>query len=194
MTIFDLLFLLLLLLSAVVFAAALLLWLSRRLARAFPLLRAYALGVAAYFVVVITVSLFLPRHELVMRKPLCFDDWCIAVQNINRAPGDGEIRYQVKLQLSSKARRITQRENNLVLYISDERGRRYNRLAEPSLLPFNAPLAPGETIDVTRNFEVPLGARHPGLVIAHEGGFPIGWFIIGYDTWFRKPPILRLPE
>jgi hypothetical protein len=30
------------------------------------------------------------------------------------------------------------------------------------------------------------------VVIAHEGGFPIGWFIIGYDTWFRKPPIVRL--
>jgi hypothetical protein len=24
-----------------------------------------------------------------------------------------------------------------------------------------------------------------GLEVAHEGGFPIGWFIIGYDTRFR---------
>jgi hypothetical protein len=31
-----------------------------------------------------------------------------------------------------------------------------------------------------------------GAVIAHEGGFPIGWFIIGYDTWFRKPPLAPL--
>jgi hypothetical protein len=30
-------------------------------------------------------------------------------------------------------------------------------------------------------------------VIAHEGGFPIGWLIIGYDTWFRKAPLVKLP-
>jgi len=31
------------------------------------------------------------------------------------------------------------------------------------------------------------------VVFAHEGGFPIAWFIIGYDTWFRKPTLVQLP-
>jgi len=31
-------------------------------------------------------------------------------------------------------------------------------------------------------------------VIRHESGFPIGWFIIGYPTWFGKPEMVRLAE
>jgi hypothetical protein len=39
---------------------------------------------------------------------------------------------------------------------------------------------------------VPEEAAGVAAVITHEGGFPIGWFIAGYDTWFRKPPITNL--
>jgi hypothetical protein len=39
---------------------------------------------------------------------------------------------------------------------------------------------------------VPVEAFDVGIVISHEGGFPIGWFIVGYNTWFRKPPAARL--
>jgi len=40
---------------------------------------------------------------------------------------------------------------------------------------------------VCRSFLLPAGAGDVGIVIAHQGGFPIGWFVVGYDTWFRKP-------
>jgi len=39
---------------------------------------------------------------------------------------------------------------------------------------------------------VPAKAAEVGVVITHEGAFPIGWFIADYDTWFRKPPVARL--
>jgi hypothetical protein len=29
-------------------------------------------------------------------------------------------------------------------------------------------------------------------VYTHEGGFPIGWFIISEGGWFQKPPIVWL--
>ena len=44
----------------------------------------------------------------------------------------------------------------------------------------------------SRSFLVPAEAKDVGLVVAHEGGFPIGWFIIGYGTWFRKPAVVQL--
>lgn len=44
----------------------------------------------------------------------------------------------------------------------------------------------------SRSFLVPAEAQGVGLVVAHEGGFPIGWFIIGYDAWFRTPAVVQL--
>jgi hypothetical protein len=29
-------------------------------------------------------------------------------------------------------------------------------------------------------------------VVTYEGGFPIGWFIVGYGAWFRKPLMTNL--
>jgi hypothetical protein len=45
---------------------------------------------------------------------------------------------------------------------------------------------------VTRSFLVPSDAGEVGAVVTHEGGFPIRWLIIGYDTWFQKPPRVLL--
>jgi hypothetical protein len=49
-----------------------------------------------------------------------------------------------------------------------------------------------ESAAATRTFEVPANTGRLAAVIDHEGGFPIGWFIIGYETWFRKPTIVWL--
>ena len=53
-------------------------------------------------------------------------------------------------------------------------------------------LGPQESVTAKRSFKVSADARELGLVIDHEGGFPIGWFILGYETWFHKPTIVRL--
>ena len=45
---------------------------------------------------------------------------------------------------------------------------------------------------LNRTFLIPSGVRILGVVITHHGGFPIGWFVIGYDTWLRKPTIVPL--
>ncbi len=42
-----------------------------------------------------------------------------------------------------------------------------------------------------RTFRLSSGTTPVGVVVAHEGGFPISWFIIG-DGPFKKPPIFRL--
>ena len=94
-------------------------------------------------------------------------------------------------QPSSRARRISQRENNLRVYMTDGRDARYDPIdAAPA--PFNVLLGPQESVTVRRTFQVPADAKDIGLVITHQGGFPIGWFIIGYDTWFRKPALIEL--
>ncbi len=154
----------------------------------------YAICLATYFAVIILVSLLAPRRVLRPGDARCFDDWCIAVNRVDRTISGAHIRYNVALTLSSRARRISQREKNVVVYLSDTNGHRYDPLPGRSLTPFDVLLQPAETVAATRVFQVPADARDIGIVIAHEGGFPIGWFIIGYETWFRKPTIVRLPS
>jgi hypothetical protein len=122
----------------------------------------------------------------------CFDDWCIAVENASRQEAQGGVSYRVTLRLSSTALRVTQRENNVVVYLADQSGRRYDPAPDPSAVAMNVQLAPQESVAAIRSFAVPADARELGLVIDHEGGFPIGWFILGYETWFHEPTIVRL--
>jgi hypothetical protein len=117
----------------------------------------------------------------------------IAVEHVSRKPADAAISYIVTLQISSSARRVSQRENGVVVYLTDQRGRRYDPDPDTSDVPLNVLLGPQESVAATRVFEVPADAREIGLVVTDEGGFPIGWFILGYETWFRKPTIVRLP-
>jgi hypothetical protein len=75
------------------------------------------------------------------------------------------------------------------LYLVDSSGRRFNPLLQDSDVPLNVQLGPGESVEAARKFEIPTDAKDLGLVIAHEGGFPITWFIVGAGP-LQKPPIL----
>jgi hypothetical protein len=105
-------------------------------------------------------------------EPDCFDDWCISLDKVERKPAQENVSYVVSLRLSSRARRVSQREKGVVVYLTDNRGHRYNPTAERSAVPFNVMLRPQESIATSRVFEVPSNAHGLGLVITHEGGFP----------------------
>jgi len=122
----------------------------------------------------------------------CFDDWCIGVAQFRHTLREGKDLWTIDLRLQSRARRVSQREKNLTVYFTDNQENRYDALPDPSDSPFSLLLHPGESAIVTRSFLVPTDASHIGLVITHQGGFPIGWFIIGYYTWFRKPALIEV--
>jgi hypothetical protein len=190
MSIFDLLFIVLFL--AAVFASMTAAWFGLRgkFDRARRTLFRLLVGVGLYMAAVIVASLILPRQVLSIGEPLCFDDWCVSIEGFQRVQEAARLRYSVNLRLSSRSRRVSQRENNLAVYLTDHRGRRYDPVASNG--PFNALLEPQESVVVSRSFVIPAEAADVGVVITHEGGFPVGWLIVGYDTWFRKPPIARL--
>jgi hypothetical protein len=189
---FDLLFIVLFL--AAVFTLIAVAWfaLRRRFDRARRILVRLLVCAGAYMAAVIAVSLIPPRRVVQAGDPQCFDDWCVSVGGFKRYPEGDRVAYSVDLRLSSRARRISQRENNLAVYLTDDRARRYDPAADVPSAPFNVLLRPQESVVVNRLFLVPGDATGLCIVITHQGGFPMGWFIIGYDTWFRKPPITRL--
>ena len=192
MNVFDLLFIVIFLAAAATLLAAASFAARGQGPRALAILRKLGICAGGYLGIVAITSLFWPRTVQV-GDPRCFDDWCIAVESASQRPADRGLSYMVTLRVSSRARRIWQRENDVAVYLTDDRGRRYDPALHESDVPLSVRLGPQESVTVTRVFEVSKDAREPGLVIAHEGGFPIGWFIIGYETWFHKPTIVRLP-
>lgn len=189
MTIFDLLFLALALGSVVTLLAAAVLALSGKRARSLELLKRWGIGFAAYMGVVVATSVLLPRSVARLGEALCNDDWCLTVEGIGR---EGNT-YRVGLKMESRAARVTQREFGVLVYLTDTEGRRYTPRAETGEVAFDVPLRPQEAVQTARTFDLPEGVRPAGLVVRYGSGFPIGWFIIGYPTWFRKPTIVTLP-
>ncbi len=196
MNVFDLLFLALLLATVATLLASGWLAVRGKFGRAWKLLSRLLVCAGAYMAVVVAVSLLSPRRVLGTEAPQCFDDWCIAVAGYHREPATSGAVWSVALRLYSRARRVSQRENNLSVYLTDAENRRYAPVADRTAVPFSVLLRPGESVIANRSFLLPADARDVGLIITHEGGFPIGWFIIGYDTWFHKPALvpLRSPE
>jgi hypothetical protein len=192
MTLFDLFFILLFfaMLGSLLWAAACAV--RGQFSRAGRILVRIAACAALYMAIVIVASAILPRRTVNLRETQCFDDYCATVDAFRRIPQSSGVEYSVDLHLSSRAQRGSEREKNLVMYLTDAQGRRYNPVGDESSAPYTVLLAPQESVLVTRSFLVPNDSGEIGAVVTHEGGFPIRWLIIGYDTWFQKPPRVLL--
>jgi hypothetical protein len=129
------------------------------------------------------VSLASPQRVLGLGENRCSEDWCIAVEDIARSTSPLGAEYVVRFRMSSRALRAPQRENGLVVYLVDEKGRRYGPAEDPAAVPFNVLLQPGQAVATIRRFSVCSGSRKLGVVVGREGSNSIpGRFIIGDDT------------
>ena len=195
MTIFDLFFIVIVLASVATLAAVVASALRGRSRQAVKLSAILGVCLTLYLGVVVVVSLASPPRVLALGEDRCFDDWCIAIDDADRSEAPSRVEYTVTLRVSNRARRVSQRENGVVVYMMDERGRRFEAMADPSATPFNILLQPGQSITTPGTFDVSGASGQLSLVVAHEGitRFP-GLFIIGDDSsMFHKPTIMRLP-
>jgi hypothetical protein len=192
LNIFEPLFLLLVVVTVITLITAAIFALGGKFARAGRILRRLGIGAGIYFVVVIAVTIFNPQRVYRVGDTQWFDDWgieVIAAQWIG-APVVGH--YEVTLRLSNRARRMPMGEEGTVVYLLDTQGRRYDPLPDNAGVPFDTILQPGESINITRQFDVPRDTSNLSLIYTHQGGFPIGWLIITEGGWFQKPPVVRL--
>jgi hypothetical protein len=79
-----------------------------------------------------------------------------------------------------------------VVYLTDAAGHRYDPVADSSVARLDAMLRPGQALETQRTFVVASDARRLGLVYTHEGGFPVGFFVIGENEWAHGPPLVQL--
>jgi hypothetical protein len=192
MTIYEPLFLLLALTAIVTLISAAIAGLRGQRTCALGILRHLTVGAAAYFAVVLLVAFFSvpPVHHV--GEPICFDDWCIGVVDAHRTPAGQSQSWRVTLRISSRARRVDQRENYAAVFLTDSRGRKYRPDPSPTNIPLDSRLGPGESLDAPRMFTLPLDATDVRLVFSHEGGFPIGSLIIGENEFFHNATVVKL--
>ena len=194
MMIFDLLFILVVLASVVTLLTAAINLFRGRWQQALRLLVECGAGLAIYLGVVIVVSLVSPQRILALGEDKCSDDWCIAVESIAQSTSLSGADYVVNFRMSSRARRVPQRENGVVVYLIDEKGRRYEAAPNPSAAPFNVVFLPGQVITTIRTFNVSGESSELGVMVTRNGWNSIpGRFIIGDDaSLFHKPTIVRV--
>jgi hypothetical protein len=191
-TIFDLLFVLVFLATAGCLLTIAVLAIIGRGGGALHLLRIWATGAAIYFTALLSVSFAQPQRVLQLGEIRCLDDWCLTVDNAQRTAADGTARYVVSFTLSSQARRVSQRALDASVYLIDDSGRHYQPLPDPSAVPFDVLLHPGESIPTTRTFQLPEDARQVGLIVNHGSG-PANFVIGDEHSFFHKRTIVKLP-
>jgi len=192
MNLFDLLFLASFLVSIITLVTAAVMAIRGRASRAFSILRVWLVCVVLYLGTSVTVAYASPQRVIPAGTPWCFDDWCLTVKDVERA---GTF-YKVNVLISSEAKRVTQRANGAWIYLRDENDTHYDPTPNPSDVPLDVQLQPGESVAAQRTFKVPANVRELGLVTGH-GGPPCGVMslvVIGQaGCLFHKQTMIRLP-
>jgi len=195
MSLFDLLFLLAFLSSVITLAVAAVAAIRGQRPTALRILRVYGTCAAGYLLAGIAVSFLKPQRVIPVGEPWCLDDWCLTAEKVSRTPAAARISYQVGLRISSRAGRVAQRASGAWIYLIDDRGHLYSPDPDPSAVPLDVLLQPGESVTTSRVFEVPSGARGLGLVTGHGGPYcgPMDILIIGSASClFKKPAMIRI--
>jgi len=191
-TVFDLLFLTLLFTAIVTLIAAAVSAFQGKRKRAFSTLRNIVFCAAAYIGLVYVVTAFSKQVVHRLGDSQCSDDWCIAVDGVDRTSGDTRTNYEVTLRIFSRARGRAQRENIATdVYLVDSHWNRYDPILDGTEVPLNTLLQPLESVSTRRRFELPKDARPIGLKIGHRTGVPI-CLIIRECEAFHKGEIIRL--
>lgn len=195
MSLLELFFVLAVLVSAITMIVVVVLTFRGRGRQALTLLGIFGICVASYLIAGVLISFAAPQRILRVGEPWCFDDWCLSVEQVSRAPGPVGNSYLVSLRIFSRARRVAQRANGAWIYLIDDRGHLYPPDPDPSTMPLDHVLQPGESIAASRLFHVPLNVHRLGLVTGHGGSFcgPMNFLIIGQGgCLFGKPAMIRI--
>ncbi len=195
MTIFDLVFLLAMLATAVTLVALVVLLLRGAFQSALRVLIVYAICAAVYIATGVVVSYARPHRVLNVGDSWCFDDWCLAVDNVTRTPDGAYVSYRTDLRIFSTAGRVSQRAKGAWIYLIDDAGHLYSPEPDPTAVPLDVLLHPDESTKTSRTFRVPSGTGELGLITGHGGAYcgAMSFLIIGHTTClFNRPPMIRI--
>jgi hypothetical protein len=160
--------------------------------RATKALRAMAGLAAGYVVVLVAVSLLTPQKIGSAGEAYCMDIWCMVIEKVSPLPSRNEIAYKVDVRIFSDANTVKTSAKGFSLFLVDERGRRFPMVKDPSAIPFDLSLDPGQSVNTSLTFVTPSDARK--LFITVDS--PLFWgarLCFACDgSLLHKPTLLRV--
>jgi len=189
MTAFDLLFLALFAVTVATLLGAAIAFLKGNRTRSRHIARRWAVCALVYLAVVYAVAIGRPRRILSVGQDHCFDEWCVIVDGASRTP-EG---HRVNFHLFNRARRADQHANGVEVYLTDDRGRRWDPEPDPTGVPMNTVLHAGESKAAALRFRTPPNVQGLGFVVNHGMGLPVCLVIGDEQCLFHTRPVVRLP-
>jgi len=145
-----------------------------------------------YVVVLIAVSLLTPQKIGNAGQAYCKDIWCIGIEKVSPMPARNEIAYKVDVRIFSDANTVRTSGKGFSLFLVDERGRRYPMMKDPSVIPSDLSLDPGESVNTSLTFVTRADAQKLFLTVDS----PISWgarLCFACDSsLLHKPTLLRV--
>ena len=155
-------------------------------------LRASAGLVAVYVVVLMAVSLLTPQKIGSAGQAYCMDIWCIGIEKVSPIPARNQIAYKVDVRIFSDADTVKTSGKGFSVFLVDERGRRFPMVKDPSVIPFDLSLDPGQSVNTSLTFVTAADARELFLTIDS----PLPWvarLCFACDgSLLHKPTLLRV--
>jgi hypothetical protein len=162
--------------------------------RAVKTLLASAALAAIYTAAVIAVSLRTPQKIVNAGDSYCVDIWCIGIDGVSPKPLGQEIVYKVDVRIFSDANRVKTSAKGASLYLLDERGRRFPLVKDPSAIPFDVTLDPGQSVKTSLTFVAAADARQLFLTgdARAEPPFWVRLYFGSDDSLLHKRTLLRV--
>jgi hypothetical protein len=155
-------------------------------------LRALAGLVAGYVAILMAVSLLTPQKIGSPGQAYCKDIWCIGIERVNPMPVKNEIAYKVDVRIFSDVNTVKTSGKGFSLFLVDERGRRFQMVKDPSAIPFDLSLDPGQSVNTSLTFVTAADARELFLTVDS----PLFWgarLCFACDgSLLHKPTLLRV--
>jgi hypothetical protein len=159
-------------------------------------------ALAFYFVVATMIWWVSPERVIKLGDSYCWDLWCMGIDKVNATPRGQEIIYKIDVHFFSDANTVRTGTDDALVYLVDERGRRFPLVHDPSVIPINTPLEPGQSLNTSLTFVAPRDASHLFLTgdAPLPDHFPLAWRFFkiyadlhfGHEKLKHKPTVLQV--
>ena len=126
----------------------------------------------------------------------------MGIDKVNAVPRGQEIIYKIDVHFFSDANTVKTGTDDALVYLVDDRGRRFPLVDNPSVIPINTRLDPGQSLNTSLTFVVPTDAAHLFLTgdAPLPDHIPLTWRFFkiyadlhfGYEKLKHKPTVLQV--
>lgn len=157
---------------------------------------------AFYFVSATVISSVSPQKVIKRGDSYCWDLWCLGIDKVSATPRGQEMVYKIDVRFFSDANTVRTGTDDALVYLVDDRGRRFPLVDDSSVIPINRRLDPGQSLNTMLTFVAPNDATHLFLTgdAPLPDTIPLTWKVFkiyadlhfGYEKIAHKPTVLRV--